>query len=104
MIWVKETKNYEHRRNDTILCVCYTNHTLDQFQEHLLEAREMQLVCIGGWCKSSTVEPYQLNALICNNGGHGDDPSKQIKQLDAVYFKENEAIEKYAETVRAGVG
>ena len=88
----------------TILCVCDTNHTLDQFLEHLLEAQKMQLVCIGGWYKSSSLEPYQLNAFIHNNGVHGDDSSKQIKQLHAVYFRENKAIEKYTETVKAGVG
>lgn len=38
--------------DESILCVCYTNHALDQFLEHMLEAGERQLVRIGGRSKS----------------------------------------------------
>jgi multidrug efflux pump subunit AcrA (membrane-fusion protein) len=46
--------------DDTILCVCYTNHALDQFLEALLKAGIKQIVRLGGGCKSQILEPYRL--------------------------------------------
>lgn len=46
---------------ERILCVCYTNHALDKFLEHLLEAGQNKMVRIGGRSKSPTLEPFQLH-------------------------------------------
>ncbi|KAF9428398.1 hypothetical protein BGZ94_002538 [Podila epigama] len=46
-----------------ILNICYTNHALDQFLEHLLDVGIKDQVRIGGRSKSTRLEKYQLNAL-----------------------------------------
>lgn len=43
-----------------IICVCYTNHALDQFLEHLLTDGTEQLIRMGGSSKSSILEPLNL--------------------------------------------
>ncbi|SLM41380.1 Zinc finger, NF-X1-type [Lasallia pustulata] len=43
-----------------IICVCYTNHALDQFLEHLLADGTEQLIRMGGNSKSSILEPLNL--------------------------------------------
>ncbi len=40
------------RSSETILCVCYTNHALDQFLEALLAKGITSIVRIGGRSKS----------------------------------------------------
>ncbi len=49
--------------DESILCVCYTNHALDQFLEHLYDAGERRLVRIGGMSKSVKLKPYQVREL-----------------------------------------
>lgn len=49
--------------DESILCVCYTNHALDQFLEHMLKRGEKKLVRIGGRTKSETLKNYELKAL-----------------------------------------
>ncbi|OJI80060.1 hypothetical protein ASPTUDRAFT_178230 [Aspergillus tubingensis CBS 134.48] len=47
-----------------IICVCYTNHALDQLLEELLEKKiTTQIVRIGSRCKSERVEKYTLSKL-----------------------------------------
>ena len=43
-----------------IICICYTNHALDQFLEHLLADGTEQLIRMGGSSKSSILEPLNL--------------------------------------------
>ncbi|RUS16781.1 LOW QUALITY PROTEIN: hypothetical protein BC937DRAFT_90815 [Endogone sp. FLAS-F59071] len=47
-----------------ILCICYTNHALDQFLEHLLEKGIKSIVRIGGGCKSEQLKDYSLEQLM----------------------------------------
>jgi hypothetical protein len=49
--------------DESILCVCYTNHALDQFLEHMLKRGEKRLVRIGGRTKSEALKKYELKAL-----------------------------------------
>lgn len=49
--------------NERILCVCYTNHALDQFLEHLYESGEREMVRVGGRSKSDIINKYQINDL-----------------------------------------
>lgn len=39
-----------------ILCVCYTNHALDQFLENLLDIGISRIIRIGGGCKSERLK------------------------------------------------
>jgi hypothetical protein len=53
--------------HETILCVCYTNHALDQFLEHMLAYGENRLVRIGGRSKSERLQGYNLRELARRN-------------------------------------
>ncbi|EWC48917.1 hypothetical protein DRE_00222 [Drechslerella stenobrocha 248] len=46
-----------------IICVCYTNHALDQFLEHLLDNNIKSIVRLGSRSKSDRLEPYILRNL-----------------------------------------
>jgi superfamily II DNA or RNA helicase len=43
-----------------VLCVCYTNHALDQFLECLIAAGITNIVRIGGNSKNAALDTYQL--------------------------------------------
>ncbi|KAJ6257390.1 hypothetical protein Dda_8279 [Drechslerella dactyloides] len=46
-----------------IICVCYTNHALDQFLEHLLDDNVTSIIRLGSRSKSERLEPYLLKKL-----------------------------------------
>ncbi|KAK6359113.1 hypothetical protein TWF696_000280 [Orbilia brochopaga] len=46
-----------------IICVCYTNHALDQFLEHLLDDNIKGIIRLGSRSKSEKLEPYLLKNL-----------------------------------------
>lgn len=47
-----------------ILCICYTNHALDQFLEHLLDKGVKGIVRIGGRSRSERLQDYSLELLM----------------------------------------
>ncbi|KAG5177742.1 AAA domain-containing protein [Tribonema minus] len=47
----------------TIVCICYTNHALDQFLEHLLKAGITRLARISGRSTCEALESHNLRAL-----------------------------------------
>lgn len=47
-----------------ILCICYTNHALDQFLEHLLDQGVTSIVRVGSRSKSDLLEDYNLTSLM----------------------------------------
>ncbi|KAF9093273.1 hypothetical protein BGX23_003500 [Mortierella sp. AD031] len=47
-----------------ILCICYTNHALDQFLEHLLDEGITSIVRIGSRSKSDRLDDYNLSSLM----------------------------------------
>eukprot|EP00729_Bicosta_minor_P011520 gene11520-30653_t len=48
---------------EKILCVCYTNHALDQFLEALHDSGERSIVRLGNSSKSEKVKEYELRNL-----------------------------------------
>ncbi|KAK8103560.1 uncharacterized protein PG998_010593 [Apiospora kogelbergensis] len=58
--------NKKRAKLGPILCVCYTNHALDQLLEHLLDADVQQVIRIGSRSKSSRLENLNLR-YISNN-------------------------------------
>ncbi|KAG5175929.1 hypothetical protein JKP88DRAFT_249852 [Tribonema minus] len=46
-----------------VLCLCFTNHALDQFLEHLLDGGVKRIVRVGGRCTNPRLEPFKLQAL-----------------------------------------
>jgi superfamily II DNA or RNA helicase len=53
--------------SETILCVCYTNHALDQFLEALLDKGVKDIVRIGGRSKSERLLNYNVRELVNQN-------------------------------------
>ncbi|OJD16729.1 hypothetical protein ACJ73_08855, partial [Blastomyces percursus] len=49
---------------DPILCVCYTNHALDQLLVHLLDDRIKGIIRIGSRSKSERLEDFNLRSLV----------------------------------------
>ena len=52
-----------------ILCLCYTNHALDQFLEHLVDGGVQDIVRIGSRTKSERIAQYNLSTLAHNRRG-----------------------------------
>ncbi|KAF9870443.1 hypothetical protein CkaCkLH20_12110 [Colletotrichum karsti] len=46
-----------------VMCVCYTNHALDQLLEHLIDADVQNIVRIGSRSKSERLEPVNLRKV-----------------------------------------
>lgn len=93
------------RRNtdETILCVCYTNHALDQFLEHMLATGENRLVRIGGRSKSETLGGYNLRNLSRRNQDTEGFCQRRIKQVTAQLFDLKKYIESDIELLKAPV-
>ena len=79
---------------EKILCVCYTNHALDQFLEHMLDYGANDVVRLGGRSKSARLEAYNIHKLALRNESKRDGIGTRIKQVDAQMHKLREAIEK----------
>ena len=54
---------------ETILCVCYTNHALDQFLEALLDKGITDIVRIGSRSRSDRMEQYNMRQLVKQQQG-----------------------------------
>ncbi|CAJ1962034.1 unnamed protein product [Cylindrotheca closterium] len=88
--------------NEKILCLCYTNHALDQFLEHLLEAGNKSIVRLGGRTKSEALEGYQLFHLSkAKRDERGS--NRGIRIADAQFYKEREEIEELLKIFQAPV-
>ncbi|KAJ3056646.1 hypothetical protein HK097_005320 [Rhizophlyctis rosea] len=70
-----------------ILCICETNHALDQFLEHLLK-EGTKIVRIGKRSKSELVQPFQIEE-VCKNA----DGLRSVKWSLAQKFEEREKLE-----------
>ncbi|KAG0247787.1 hypothetical protein BG011_000921, partial [Mortierella polycephala] len=51
-----------------IICICYTNHALDQFLEHLLDEKITGVVRVGSRSKSQRLDDYNLENLMSARG------------------------------------
>jgi len=89
--------------DESILCVCYTNHALDQFLEHMLEAGETRIVRIGGRSKSERISKYQLKELARQKTGLDANDTRRLKQVDAQLHQQRELIEQIITTIKAPV-
>lgn len=88
-----------------ILCVCYTNHALDQFLEHMLDYGETRIVRIGGRSKSERVAPYNLRALSSRNqAARNDWVSSRIRQVDAQIYRQRELVREFVGCLEQKIG
>ncbi|KAJ3289717.1 hypothetical protein HK104_007279 [Borealophlyctis nickersoniae] len=77
-----------HRRKTIpILCICQTNHALDQFLEHLLDI-DAKIVRIGSRSKSERVEPFHIEK-VCQSVQKSGTVKWELGQL----FKKREECE-----------
>ncbi|KAG0254458.1 hypothetical protein DFQ27_006824 [Actinomortierella ambigua] len=60
--------NADQMKCGPILCICFTNHALDQFLEHLLDQDIHHLVRIGSRSQSERLHQYNLSELMKASG------------------------------------
>ncbi|GBC02767.1 hypothetical protein RclHR1_04800007 [Rhizophagus clarus] len=70
-----------------ILTICFTNHALDQFLEHLLDANIKNIVRLGSRSKSERIKDFNLEVLCKNRN------KKKQSYLIAKLHRELESIE-----------
>ena len=79
--------------DESIICVCYTNHALDQFLEHMLDAGETSIVRIGGRSRSDRIAPYQLRE-ISHRQGQTQANNRPLRQVDGKLHAQHEIMQK----------
>jgi hypothetical protein len=89
---------------EKIFCVCYTNHALDQFLEHMIDYGETRIVRVGGRSKSEKVAKYQLFDLAKTKARLDDQVSTRIRQLDAQSYKQKDIINAHVAVLKTPVG
>ncbi|KAI1812209.1 hypothetical protein GGS20DRAFT_41895 [Poronia punctata] len=82
--------NKERGKIGPILCVCYTNHALDQLLEHLIDDGVDQIVRIGSRSKSERLEKVNLRAIAQNADRTRHEKSSLYKATQAL--REQEGI------------
>ncbi|KAJ3939042.1 uncharacterized protein N0V96_011157 [Colletotrichum fioriniae] len=68
-----------------IMCVCYTNHALDQLLEHLLDGGVQNIIRIGSRSKSDRLAPVNLRAVardMTRTAAEGHALYKSVETLD----------------------
>ena len=79
-----------------IVVICFTNHSLDQFLENLLE---FKVVRIGGQSKSLKLEPFNLNHIKKSAAESGKrDPKDYRKSLVGKLYEKNLDYRDYLKT------
>lgn len=79
-------ENKESANLGPVVCVCYTNHALDQLLEHLLDAGVGGVIRMGSRSKSERLAPLNIREVAQNYGPVGPEGSqmgrakKQIKK------------------------
>ncbi|KAK8064422.1 nf-x1 finger and helicase domain containing protein [Apiospora phragmitis] len=72
--------NKQRAKLGPILCVCYTNHALDQLLEHLVDEGVEQVIRIGSRSKSSRLESLNLRT-ISKNADRTRSESRSLRSL-----------------------
>jgi replication-associated recombination protein RarA len=66
---------------ERILCVCFTNHALDDFMSDLLKEGMTEMVRLGGGSKDSRLEEYLMRNLKVEGGDHSRAEKGRFKEL-----------------------
>lgn len=75
------TKILRDNTNESIMCICYTNHALDQFLENLHDQGERNIVRVGGRCKSDKIKCYNLKDLSIQKTEMSSEARKRMKSV-----------------------
>ncbi|KAJ0357722.1 hypothetical protein COL154_009832 [Colletotrichum chrysophilum] len=86
-----------------IMCVCYTNHALDQLLEHLVDGEVQNIVRIGSRSKSERLEPVNLRKVVegmtrTRTEGRALYESIEALESEADYVASNLTTYKYLNT------
>ncbi|KAI4673398.1 uncharacterized protein J4E84_011123 [Alternaria hordeiaustralica] len=81
-----------------ILIVCYTNHALDQFLEHLLDIGVQKLIRVGGMSKSKKLLNHNLRTV-----GDSETKTKSENHMAAKCYQAQEDNAKEAGPIFAGL-
>ena len=89
--------------DESILCVCYTNHALDQFLTHMLKRGERRLVRIGGRTKSEALKRYELKELARTKEKSTNDATRRMNAVVAQMHRCNEEMTEHLEILKEPV-
>lgn len=81
-----------------LLIVCYTNHALDQFLEHLIDIGVEKLIRVGGMSKSKKLANHNLRTV-----GDLETKTKSEKYMAAMAYRDMEDCAKEARSVFAAL-
>jgi len=87
------TRILRQNTNYSILCVCYTNHALDLFLEHLFAAGERDMVRIGSRSKSEKLDCFTLSKLSELKTHINSETRKRIGQVTAEMHTTREQLQ-----------
>ncbi|GAX15209.1 hypothetical protein FisN_12Lh085 [Fistulifera solaris] len=87
--------------NQSILCICFTNHALDQFLEHMLDAGETSIVRLGGRSKSERLRGYGLRDLVHSKAQKTN--FSRMKQIDGQLHSQREQIQQCIKTLKTQI-
>lgn len=79
-------KNRNAAQLGPIICVCYTNHALDQLLEHLVEESVEQIIRLGSRSKSELLQDLNLRHIskeMRPTKSEGDEKHRLYEKLDA---------------------
>lgn len=80
-----------HQRSP-ILCLCYTNHALDQFLIGLIENGIENVVRVGGAVRRKEIEEYDIKKI--RKGSHKNDYKYDIDRLGTQLEDLSEGIQR----------
>ena len=86
--------------DESILCVCYTNHALDQFLEHLYDNGETRIVRIGGRSQSEKLQKYNLKELARSKTKLSRDAKQRMSSVFAQLCKCQERLDQLSEKLK----
>jgi len=93
-----------HSTEETILCVCYTNHALDAFLEDLLDAGITNIVRMGGASKSQRLAEYNLHEKCKTKAKWTRDQNKRYAQLKGAIEEAERDISTLGRKVAMAIG
>ncbi|KAF3130126.1 hypothetical protein TWF594_010522 [Orbilia oligospora] len=76
-----------------VVCVCYTNHALDQFLEHLLTIGINNIVRLGSRSKSEKLDNYLLRKLVMSTDNTRVEGKEMYDLRNATKMQASEATE-----------
>ncbi|ORY07796.1 NFX1-type zinc finger-containing protein 1 [Clohesyomyces aquaticus] len=79
-----------------IIVVCYTNHALDQFLEHLIQIGIQKIIRIGGQSKSTILEELNLRKV--------SQPESKTKSENYLLHTSYQALEEESKKIKSNLG